>query len=170
MSVLLNFDQRPSLSCSTLFLLLDSFPSPFATVPPPTCVLGVVTDDKIWYSANIPVELPTHHEMFDACSKAPYRLYGACISVAGKPRFWVKFCHAAVIISEARTQAYVAKIVNSNPASVVCIPDVYLIFARKHQAHIVVDFVQGTTLEQRKTTEGYLYDKNELDAVAAAFH
>ena len=43
---------------------------------------------------------------------------------------------------DGRTQAYVAKIANSNPASVGRIHEVYLIFARKYQAHIVMDFVQ----------------------------
>ena len=33
--------------------------------------------------------------LFHTCSKTPCKLYSACISVAGKPRFWVKFGHAA---------------------------------------------------------------------------
>ena len=57
---------------------------------------------------------------------------------------------------EGRTQAHVAGVVNANPASVVRIPNVYLGFSRGDRGYIVMDFVQGTTIAQRRSPKGYL--------------
>jgi len=61
----------------------------------------------------------------------------------------------------------VAGIVNANPASVVCVPEVHLGFSRGKRGYIVMDFVQGTTLAQRKSPKGNYY-KDDIEVVAAA--
>ena len=92
---------------------------------------------------------------------------GVCIQVAGKPRFWVKYGEDYIIRGEGCTQAHVARVVNANPESVVCVPEVYLGFSRGRRGYIVMDYVQGTTLAERKSpTENYY--KNDIKAVAAA--
>ena len=65
-------------------------------------------------------------------------------------------------------QAYVAKIVNSNPVSVVHVPKVYLCFLRTNRGYIVMDFIQGTTLAQHKSPNRNYYNK-DLKAVATTF-
>jgi len=57
--------------------------------------------------------------------------------------------------------------VNANPASVVRVPEVHLGFSREKRGYIVMDFVQGATLAQRKLLKGR-YDKKDTKAVAAA--
>ena len=123
--------------------------------------------DRIWHSANVPADLPTHDEIVDLCDKAGFCRNGVCIRVSGKPRFWVKYARDTVIRGEGRTQAHVAGVVNSNPASVVRIPNVYLGFSRGDRGYIVMDFVQGTTFAQRKSPKGYYY-KKDIGVVAAA--
>jgi hypothetical protein len=126
-------------------------------------------DDWVWYSAaNVPEDIPTHDKIVSSCDRAGFNRNGVCIQVAGKPRFWVKYSKDdSVIQGEGRTQAYVARIVNANPASVVRVPKVHLGFSRGKCAYIVMDFVQGTTLAQRKSLKGY-YQKNDIKAVAVA--
>jgi hypothetical protein len=99
--------------------------------------------------------------------KAGFNRNGVCIRVAGKPRFWVKYGDASLIRGEGRTQAHVAGIVNANPASVIRVPEVHLGFSRGYHAYIVMDFVRGTTLAERKSPAGNYY-KNDIKAVAAA--
>jgi hypothetical protein len=60
-------------------------------------------------------------------------------------------------VKAVRKLTYVAGIVDANPASVVRVPIRY----------IVMDFVQGTTLAQRKSPKGYYYRK-DIEAVATA--
>jgi len=154
----------PSLPCSALELM--SSPTPFAIVPR----ILAMEDDKIWYSANVPwpADFPTHDDIAKACAKSGFNRNGVCIRVAGKPRLWVKYGHSTNLRGEGRTQAHVAKIVNANPAGVVRVPDVHLGFSRKGCEYIVMDFVQGVTLEQCKSPNGGYY-KKDLEAVAAAF-
>jgi hypothetical protein len=128
-------------------------------------------DDRVWYSASVPAGFPTHDNIVNSCARVGFNRNGACIRVAGKPRFWVKYGildKYSVILAESRTQAYVARIVNANPASVFRVPKVYLGFRRGECGYIVMDFVQGTTLAKGKSPEGY-YDKKDMEDVAAAF-
>lgn len=124
-------------------------------------------DDHVWCSVNVPTDFPTHDEIVSLCDRAGFNRNGVCIRVAGEPRFWVKYARDSVIRGEGRTQAYVARIVNANPANVVRVPKVHLGFSRGKRGYIVMDFVQGATLAQRKSSKGS-YNKNDLKAVAAA--
>jgi hypothetical protein len=126
-----------------------------------------MADDQVWHSANVPADFPTHDCIVNSCVEAGFNRNGVCIQVAGKPRFWVKYGDNSVIRGEGRTQAHVAGVVNANPASVVCVPEVYLGFSRENRGYIVMDFVQGTTLAQRKSPKGSYY-KNDIKVVAAA--
>lgn len=124
-------------------------------------------DDQIWHSANITPDLPTRDDIVNACTMAGFNRNGICIQVAGEHRCWVKYGRPSVIRAEGRTQAHVAGIVNANPASVVRVPEVYLGFSRGKWGYIVMDFVQGTTLANRKSPRGNYY-KDDIKAVAAA--
>lgn len=127
-----------------------------------------MAEDKVWHSANVAEDLPTHDDIVNWCAKAGSNRNGVCIRAAGKPRFWVKYGKDFVIRSEGRTQAYVAEIVNANPASIFRVPKVHLGFSRRKRGYIVMDFVQGTTFAQRKSPKGNYY-KDDIEAVAAAF-
>jgi hypothetical protein len=100
-------------------------------------------DDRVWYSAvNVPEDIPTHDKIVSSCDRSGSNRNGVYIQVAGKPRFWVKYGKDdSVIQGEGRTQAYVARIANANPASVVRVPKVHLGFSRGKRAYIVMDFV-----------------------------
>jgi len=123
--------------------------------------------DRVWHSASLTAGLPTHDKIVDSCAKAGSNRNGVYIRVAGKPRFSVKYGKDSVIRGEGHTQAHVAGIVNDNPARVVRVPKVYLGFSRGNRGYIVMDFVQGTTLAQRKSPKGYYY-KKDIEAVATA--
>jgi hypothetical protein len=123
--------------------------------------------DRVWLSANVPARFPTHDEIVQSCDRAGFNRNGVCIRVAGKPRYWVKYGRNYLIRGEGRTQAHVAGIVNANPASAVRIPNVYLGFSRVNRGYIVMDFVPGATLAQRKSPTGS-YNKNDIKAVVAA--
>jgi hypothetical protein len=56
---------------------------------------------------------------------------------------------------------------NADPASIVRVPEVHLGFSRGRRGYIVMDFVQGATIETRKSPEGD-HDKKDIKAVAAA--
>ncbi|TRM70298.1 hypothetical protein BD626DRAFT_26966 [Schizophyllum amplum] len=125
-------------------------------------------EDEIWHPADANTgDLPTHDGIVLLCREANFLRNGVCVQVAGNPRFWVKYSDRSLIRSEGRTQAYVANIVNNNPASVFHIPNVHLGFSRGTRGYIAMDFVQGTTIAQRKALKGgYLVD--DKIAVAAA--
>lgn len=80
--------------------------------------------------------------------------------------FGVKYGDDSVIRGEGHTQAHVARIVNDNAESVVRVPEDHLGFSRGWCGNIVMDFVRGSTLAQRKS-EGH-YKKKDIRAVAAA--
>ena len=119
-------------------------------------------DDQVWYSENIPADIPTHDNIVASCARAGFSRNGVYI----KPRFWVKYGNRSVIPGEGRTQAHVARIVNDNAESVVRVPEVYLGFSRGRRGYIVMDFVGGTTLAQRKRNRRY--EKKDIEVVAAA--
>ncbi|KAI0037763.1 hypothetical protein FA95DRAFT_1613902 [Auriscalpium vulgare] len=120
--------------------------------------------DTVWYSANVPADFPTRDSIALLCAEAGNSV---CIRVAGKPRYWVKYAYHSPLRGEGRTQAHVAKLVNTNPASVVRVPEVYLGFSRRQCSYLVMDFVQGTTFAQRKSPKGR-HSKDDIEAVAAA--
>ena len=60
-----------------------------------------------------------------------------------------------------------AGIVNANPANVVRVPNVHPGFSRGQRGYIVMDFVHGETIAERKFPEGN-YHKKDIEAVAAA--
>ncbi|KAH7887172.1 hypothetical protein F5I97DRAFT_1806848, partial [Phlebopus sp. FC_14] len=91
---------------------------------------------------------------------------GVPINVAGKPRFWTKY-GSSVTKGEGLTQAHVAKIVNADLESIVCVPEVYVIFSWGRCRFIVMQFVEGTTFAGRKLPKG-MYKRDEMQAVANA--
>ena len=125
------------------------------------------SDDRVWYSANVPADFPSRNTIVNSCTRAICSWNGICIRISGKPRFWVKYGNASKLRGEGRTQAHVAGIVNANPEIGFRIPQVYLVFSRGGRGYIVMDYVQGTTLAERKQHKGS-YDKSDLNAAAAA--
>ena len=121
-----------------------------------------MADDQVWHSANVPADFPTHDEIVDSCAKYGPNRNGICIRVAGK-RFWVKYGKDSIIRGEGR----MAGIVNADPASIVRVPKVHHGFSREKRGYIVMDFVQGVTIAERKSPKGN-YDRNDIKAVAAA--
>jgi hypothetical protein len=75
---------------------------------------------------------------------------------------------AGLTLGEARTQNQVSQIMNVDPESVVCVPEVYLFFLRGQCRYIVMEYVEGMTVESRQQTKGK-YAEGDLEAVAAAF-
>lgn len=57
---------------------------------------------------------------------------------------------------------------NVDPESVVGVPEVYLYFLRERCRYIVMEYVEGMTVESRQQTKGK-YADGDLEAVAAAF-
>jgi len=94
----------------------------------------------VWRSVNAPGDLPTLDDIVKSCTDAGFNRNGVCIEVLGKPRFWAKY-GIYVTGGEGRTQARVAGIANANPARVVCVPEVYLIFSREKWVYLVMEFV-----------------------------
>lgn len=58
------------------------------------------------------------------------------------PRTWVKFGSPS-IMAEARTQNYVAQVVNGDGAAPVRVPYVYLSFTSKDTGYIVMEYIDG---------------------------
>ncbi|KAI5997519.1 hypothetical protein EDD15DRAFT_2364241 [Pisolithus albus] len=114
-----------------------------------------MTDDQVWLFPNIAADdLPTHDYIVNACAEAGFLRNGVCIQVAGKPPLWVKYGSDYVMRSEGRTQAHVARIVNADSVNVVRVPDVHLGFSRGRQGYIVMDYVCGETIANRKSPTG----------------
>ena len=137
------------------------FPSPFILMLRLTYVVAM-TGEEVEYLGNVPEDLPPLDDIVKTCTSAGSRFYrdGVCIKVAGKPRFWTKYGDA-IIKGEGLTQAHVANIVNADLESVVRVPEVYVIFSRKEYRFIVMEFVEGTTFENRKSADGR-YDRGEI--------
>jgi hypothetical protein len=57
--------------------------------------------------------------------------------------------------------------VNTDPASVVRVPEVYFVFLRKKRRYFVMRYIAGDTVESRKLRAGK-YAKDDVLAVAAA--
>lgn len=127
-----------------------------------------MSDDQTeLYVADVPQDLPSHDTIVKLCAAAGYSKNGISIEVAGNPRFWVKY-GAGVTLGEARTQNQVAQIVNVDPESIVGVPEVYLFFLRERCRYIVMEYVEGMTVESRQQTKSK-YAEGDLEAVAAAF-
>ncbi|KAI5982254.1 hypothetical protein EDD15DRAFT_155476 [Pisolithus albus] len=126
-----------------------------------------MADNEVWHLPNDAADLPTYDYIVKACTEAGFNRNGVCIQVTGKPPLWVKYGGDYVMRGEGRTQAYVAQIVNADPASVVRVPDVHLGFSRGRRAYIVMDYVHGKTIDNRKSPAGNYYKKDVEAAVAA---
>lgn len=126
-----------------------------------------MADNQVWHLPNAVADLPTYDYIVNACTEAGFDRNGVCIQVAGKPSLWVKYGDDYVMGGEGRTQAYVAQIVNADPASVVRVPDVHLGFSRGGRGYIVMDYVHGKTIDNRKSPTGNYYEK-DVEAAAAA--
>jgi hypothetical protein len=61
----------------------------------------------------------------------------------------------------------VAQIVNAGPASVVGVPEVYLVFSCERCRYIFMQHVVGSTVASRRSSKGK-YAEGDLAAVAAA--
>jgi hypothetical protein len=73
---------------------------------------------------------------------------------ADEPRFWVNYS-ADIALIEALTQIQVAKIVNAEPESVVCVPEACLVFSRMWcRQYIIMQHIEGTTVASRQSTTG----------------
>jgi hypothetical protein len=121
-----------------------------------------MADDQVWHPANVPADFPTHDCIVNSCVKAGFSRNGVCIRVAGKPRFWVKYGNNSVIRGEGlRRLTWLGSRTPTLRASFAS-P-----ISRGSRGYIVMDFVQGTTLAQRKSPKGNYY-KNDIKAVAAA--
>lgn len=125
-----------------------------------------MADEDVWRSANAPTDLPALDDIVKSCADNGFNRNGVCIEVFGKPRFWAKY-GGSVTRGEGLTQAHVAGIVNAEPAHVVRVPEVYLVFSREKCSYIVMEFVSGTTFAKRKSTTGK-YEQDDINAVAAA--
>jgi len=119
-----------------------------------------------FYAADAPTDLPSRDSIVQQCVAAGYCQNGICFKVEGIPRFWVKYS-SGVTLGEARTQDQVAQIVNADPATVVRVPNVYLVFLRGRYRYIVMQHVAGDTVASRRLTTGK-YIEGDLAAVAAA--
>jgi hypothetical protein len=123
--------------------------------------------EKVEYHAvDAPADLPSRDTIIRDCAAAGYCQNGICFKVEGIPRFWIKY-GVGITLGEARTQHQVAQIVNADPATVVRVPDVYLVFLRGRCRYIVMQHVAGDTVASRRLSTGK-YAKGDLAAVAAA--
>jgi serine/threonine protein kinase len=129
--------------------------------------MSLADDQTELYVADVPQDLPSYDTIVKLCAAAGYNKNGISIEVAGNPRFWVKY-GSGVTLGEARTQNQVAQIVNVDPESVVGVPEVYLFFLRGRCRYLVMEYVDGLTVESRQQTKGK-YAEGDLEAVAAAF-
>ena len=119
-----------------------------------------------YYAADAPTDLPSRDTIVQQCAAAGYCQNGICFEVEGIPRFWIKY-GGAITLGEARTQVQVAEIVNADPATVVRVPNVYLVFLRGRCRYIVMQHVAGDTVASRRLSTGK-YAKGDLAAVTAA--
>ena len=87
-------------------------------------------DQVEFNAADAPADIPSYDSIVQHCDAAGYSKNGVCFKVEGIPRFWIKYGGRIITLGEARTQGQVPKIVNAYPASVVRVPEVYLVFLR----------------------------------------
>ncbi|KAH8824856.1 hypothetical protein DL96DRAFT_1611057 [Flagelloscypha sp. PMI_526] len=127
-----------------------------------------MTSTKVEYSTDpAPNDLPTFDNIVQSCAAAGFDRNGICIQVAGEPRFWVKY-GVSLTLGEGLTQAHVANIVNADSEKIVCIPQAYLIFSCGRIRYIVMQFVEGKTVGERKFTNMDKYREEDVQAVVAA--
>ena len=79
-----------------------------------------------YYATGASADLPSRDGIVQRCATAGYCQNGASRS---KASFWIKY-GVGITLGEARTQDQVAQIVNTDPASVVRVPKVNLVFLR----------------------------------------
>lgn len=135
-----------------------------------------VDQDKVeYYAPGAPTDLPSRNTIAQHCASAQagYSQNGISFEVGGIPRFWIKYGFVrGITLGEALTQDQVAKIVNADPASasVVRVPEVYLVFLRHVCRYIVMQHVAGDTVESRwlSTGKSYREGASDLAGVVAA--
>ncbi|THH13320.1 hypothetical protein EUX98_g9739, partial [Antrodiella citrinella] len=121
----------------------------------PSCQTG----EEVEYPANVPEDLPSRDIIVERCAACDWRENGICYEVAGIPQFWIKY--GGLIL---RGEGLSARLVNVNPASVVNVPEVYLMFSRAECRYIVMQYVEGST---SRVVNGE-YPERDVEAVAAA--
>jgi len=98
--------------------------------------------EPVAFAKDMPATLPQPDSIVELCKAAGYERTGLVIrhESQGVPVAWVKY-GAYVTLGEARTQAYVAEIVNSNPDAKVRIAQVYLAFQHGRSGYIVMEYI-----------------------------
>lgn len=66
----------------------------------------------------------------------------ALVDASERPHAWLKF-GSTVTMAEARTQLYVARVVNGDDAAPVRVPTVYLAFEYGHRGFIAMEYIDG---------------------------
>ncbi|KAH8824855.1 hypothetical protein DL96DRAFT_1530674 [Flagelloscypha sp. PMI_526] len=127
-----------------------------------------MTSTKVEYSTDpAPKDLPSFDDIVQSSAATGFNRNGVCIQVVDKARFWVKY-GCSLTLGEGLTQAHVADIVNADFESIVCVPKVYLIFSHGRIRYIVMQFVEGETIGERRSTNMGKYREEDVQAVVAA--
>jgi hypothetical protein len=84
----------------------------------------------------------------------------------GFPRYWVKY--GDLTVGEGLTQDYVARIVNTDPSSTFRVPEVFVIFSLGWCRYIVMEFVSGKTVADRKSLTTGKYQEGDPKAAVSA--
>ncbi len=98
-------------------------------------------------ASQLPSRLPSPLEIVHYCQNAAYTMHGTAWSSTAAPTVWIKW-GIGVRMSEARTQDYVAEIVNTASDTAVRIPRVHLAFMYEGCGYIVMEYVAGATAQQ----------------------
>jgi len=104
---------------------------------------------------ELPHGLPCPLEIVRYCQNTvcrPYPRYGTAwpgpsSSSTTAPTVWIKW-GVAIRMSEARTQDYLAGVVNAAPDSAVRVPRIHLAFMYEGDGYIVMEYVAGVTVQQ----------------------
>ena len=99
---------------------------------------------------NKPDNLPSAEQIIRRCAEANavnFRTGLSGVALVGSsqndaPYAWVKYGRS-ITMAEARTQQYVAQVVNSNDAAPVRIPAVYCSFESNSRGYIVMELIEG---------------------------
>ena len=100
--------------------------------------------EPVILAKDMPVTLPQADSIVELCKAAGYEHTGLVIrdESQGVPVAWVKYGNN-VTMGEARTQAYVAGVVNANPDVKVRVAEVYLAFQHGRFGYIVMEYIPG---------------------------
>lgn len=119
------------------------------------------------FAEQVPKDLPSLDDIARLCKTAGFHDgNGLCIHTEGFPRYWVKY--GDLTIGEGLTQDYVARIVNVDPSSTFRVPEVFVIFSIGWCRHIVMEFVSGKTVADRKSLTTGEYQEADVKAAVSA--